>query len=790
MHMDSSSDSSQLALARAEERFTRAFHASPLAVLITRRSDSCILEVNAMFESMSGYTSAEAIGRTPIDLGIWISPGDREQWLAELKSKGTVRDAPVQFHTKNGGTISCRISSSIINLGSEEGIITLVRDVSDQESAERKIRASEEKYSIVFDTCPEAIAVSRESDGLQFEVNQAWTQQTGYSREQGLGRSALDLSLWLDLAHRDQVLAQLDAEGRASNISTRFRHADGSARDVLVSATRFLLNGEPCIAWAWRDISAMRQLEQAHIESEQRYRTLFESALDVIVTVSAQGLILDINRSGLKATGYAAEELTGKSIEILFNPKLYARSPLRPADVHQLGAVRINRTIRRKDGTDIPAEIVAGPLPDGSILAIVRDLSERKRSQVLLQNIARGVSSAVGESFFRSLVGSLSKELSADYCFIGEVLPDDPARVRTLAFCAHGAEAANFEYPLESSPCSLALSRQGSVAFPSRVCDQFPQDLGLKTMGVQGYIGTSLIDSGGAGIGILVVMSQKLITEVGLWTSVLEIFGARAAAEIQRARADTLLRELNTSLEQRVRERTAELELANHELESFSYSISHDLRAPLRAINGFTKLLSVDHKAQLNEEASSLLARIEQNAVRMSRLIDDVLEFARAGRGTLNPKRIDMQKMVGEVIAELQANTPSKAQIRVGELPAATGDALILRQVWQNLLGNALKFSRNAAQATIEIEGAQRGGMIEYLVRDNGAGFDDAYADKLFGVFQRLHTASEFEGTGIGLAIVRRIVQRHGGSITAEASVGKGATFRFTLPESPASQPK
>lgn len=435
-------------------------------------------------------------------------------------------------------------------------------------------------------------------------------------------------------------------------------------------------------------------------------------------------------------------------------------------------------------------EGIITPVHDVSAREIARDLSERKRNQALLQNIARGVSSAVGETFFRSLVGSLSKELSADYCFIGEVLPDDPTRVRTLAYCAHGAEAGNFEYSLEGSPCSLALSRQGSVAFPSRVCDQFPQDLGLQKMGVQGYIGTSLIDSGGAGIGILVVMSQKLITEVGLWTSVLEIFGARAAAEIQRARADTLLRELNTSLERRVRERTAELELANHELESFSYSISHDLRAPLRAINGFAKLLSVEHKAQLNEEASSLLTRIEQNALRMGRLIDDVLEFARAGRGTLNPRRIDMRKMVGEVIAELQTNAPADAQIRVGELPAATGDALILRQVWQNLIGNALKFSRNAAQATIDIEGAKRGGMVEYRVRDNGAGFDGAYADKLFGVFQRLHTTSEFEGTGIGLAIVRRIVQRHGGGITAEAAVGKGATFRFTLPEGPATQPK
>jgi light-regulated signal transduction histidine kinase (bacteriophytochrome) len=321
------------------------------------------------------------------------------------------------------------------------------------------------------------------------------------------------------------------------------------------------------------------------------------------------------------------------------------------------------------------------------------------------------------------------------------------------------------------------------------VCEQFPADLGLQRLGVQGYVGTSLCDAAGNSIGILVVMSRKAISGIGLWTSVLEIFGARAAAEIQRSRADTQLRELNLSLEQRVRERTAELELANHELESFSYSISHDLRAPLRAINGFSKVLSVDYGAQLDEAAASLLNRINLNAARMSRLIDDVLEFSRIGRGTLNPGRIDMRALVDEVIADLQASFGANAHISLGELPPATGDAIVVRQVWQNLIGNALKFSHKVAQPKIEIAGAKRGGMIEYRVRDNGAGFDAAYADKLFGVFQRLHTAAEFEGTGIGLAIVRRIVQRHGGGITAEGTVGAGATIRFTLPANPRMPP-
>ena len=614
------------------------------------------------------------------------------------------------------------------------------------------------------------------------EVNEAWTQQTGYTRAQGLGRSALELGMWLNRSDRETVLARLAADGHVSNFSTKFVHAGGSARDVLISCSQLTLNDEPCIAWAWRDISELRQLEQARANSDRRYRTLFDSALDVIAIVSPQGVLLDINQIGFRTTGYTADELIGKNIEILFGPQRLASNPLRMADVFQPDAVRINRTIRRKDGGEIPAEILAGPLPDGNILAIVRDLSERNRSAALLQNIARGISALVGETFFRSLVGNLAKELSAEYCFIGQILPHDRSRVRTLAFCADGTAAPNFEYLLEVSPCANVIARHGTTAYPSEVARKFPADLGLQRMAVEGYIGTSLFDAEGTAIGILVIMSRKTISEVALWTSVLEIFAARAAAEMERTRAEARVLELNASLEQRVSDRTAALESANRELESFSYSVSHDLRAPLRAIHGFAGILLQECKQKLDEQEYSLLTRINQNAVRMNQLIGDLLQFARVGREPLHSTRIDMRQLVDAVIADLQAGAASGAEIVIGELPPAMGDASVLRQVWQNLIGNALKFSRNTAHAKVRIEGARRDGMIEYAVSDNGAGFDAKHADKLFGVFQRLHTSREFEGTGIGLAIAQRIVQRHGGSIAAEGAVGSGSTFRFTLP--------
>ena len=246
-----------------------------------------------------------------------------------------------------------------------------------------------------------------------------------------------------------------------------------------------------------------------------------------------------------------------------------------------------------------------------------------------------------------------------------------------------------------------------------------------------------------------------------------------------RKRAEQRLRELNATLEQRVADRTAELEAANRQLESFSYSISHDLRAPLRAITGFTAMLLQDAAPKLNENEHKLFERIRGNAGRMSALIDDLLEFTRMSRSTLRRTRVPLQALVGEIIEELREAYPG-TEVCVGELPEVTADRQMLRQALLNLIGNALKFSGKIGRPRVEIGCTVAGGETVYFVRDNGAGFDMRYADKLFGVFQRLHRFDEFEGTGVGLAVVHQIIQRHGGRVWAESTPGQGATFCFT----------
>jgi len=251
-----------------------------------------------------------------------------------------------------------------------------------------------------------------------------------------------------------------------------------------------------------------------------------------------------------------------------------------------------------------------------------------------------------------------------------------------------------------------------------------------------------------------------------------------------RKRAEEEIRRLNAELEDRVRRRTIELEETNKELESFSYSVSHDLRAPLRAIDGFSRMVEEDYGGRFDEDGKRMLGIIRAEAVKMGRLIDDLLAFSKLSRRSMeNAANVDMTGLAKTVAKELlRDQNPDRVRLNIWPLPPIHGDGALLRQVWVNLLGNALKYSSAREHAEILVTGEINDGQAVYRVQDNGVGFDMKYADKLFGVFQRLHSAEEFEGTGVGLAIVQRVILRHGGSVRADGRLGEGATFYFTLP--------
>lgn len=251
-----------------------------------------------------------------------------------------------------------------------------------------------------------------------------------------------------------------------------------------------------------------------------------------------------------------------------------------------------------------------------------------------------------------------------------------------------------------------------------------------------------------------------------------------------RQQAEAKIIQLNVELEQRVIERTTQLEAANKELEAFSYSVSHDLRAPLRAIDGYTRILVEDYEPSLDAEGKRVCGVVQDEARRMGELIDDLLALSRLGRAEMQISKINMETLALTVFQEL--TTPEdreRIDFHVSPLPSAKGDPSLIHQVWTNLLSNAIKFSSKRARAIIHVTGTQNAEELIYAVNDNGAGFEMQYADKLFGVFQRLHNEKEFPGTGVGLATVKRIIQRHDGRVWGESQGDQGATFYFSLPQ-------
>jgi signal transduction histidine kinase len=334
-------------------------------------------------------------------------------------------------------------------------------------------------------------------------------------------------------------------------------------------------------------------------------------------------------------------------------------------------------------------------------------------------------------------------------------------------------------YPLSYMGELEALKRGEPQVIDTHALPPGPATEALLASGVRVYMAVPMI-AGGELIGAL-SFGGELPEFPPEQVTIAKEVATQLAIAITQARLFERVRRHAEELEQRVKERTAALEAANKELESFSYSVSHDLRAPLRAVDGYAQMLVEDYGERLDDEGRRLLGVVRASAEQMGRLIDDLLKFSQVGRRALARGPVDMRALASEVAAELAPANP-KAHVELGALPALAGDRALLRHVWSNLIGNALKYSARKDTPLVQISGRAEGAENIYTVRDNGAGFDMRYYDKLFNVFQRLHREDEFEGTGVGLAIVQRVVVRHGGRVWGEGAIGEGASFHFALP--------
>jgi PAS domain S-box-containing protein len=496
--------------------------------------------------------------------------------------------------------------------------------------------------------------------------------------------------------------------------------------------------------------------------NETLVRSVLDTSLDAVITADARNRITSWNKEAEHIFGWTKDEIVGQTLSASIIPPRFR-------DAHERGwkhfqasgdgpvlNKRIEISALRKNGDEFPVELAITPFRVGDATlfsAFVRDITDRKRADEELRR---------SEHSFRELadvmpqiVWTANADGSPDYFnrrwyeFTGT--PPGPAARHFWEQVIHPDDFEN-----SMSRWTAAISNGDSFQIEYRFKDRL-------TGAYRWHLGRALPVRDSSG---------RIIRWLGTCTDIDD-----------QKRAQEKIGRINDTLEQRVRKRTLQLEEANKELESFSYSVSHDLRAPLRHIVGFVSLLLSDDTSSLSPNGRRFLKTIADSSSQMGRLIDDLLIFAKMGRAELHRSLVNMDHLVNAVREELAGEMVGRnIEWRIHPLPQVSGDRGLLKQVWMNLLSNAIKYSRLRTLAIIEVSAASSDNGVTFSVYDNGVGFDMRYVEKIFGVFQRLHHADEFDGTGIGLSIVQRIVSKHHGSVRAEGAVDQGATFSFTLP--------
>lgn len=650
---------------------------------------------------------------------------------------------------------------------------------------EVELRASEARVRVLFRNNPAACLVESVEKRAITDVNDAFLDLFGYRRDELIGASVP--GLWADPKELQAFQVLLRTQRRVSGLQATARRKDGTPFYALVYSEVVQHGDEHLVVTMALDVSAEKASRRALEASRERFTKAFNfSPLGMTITRLSDGRFIEVNPSNERVLGYTQADFAGKT-SVEAGVWLSDADRLDYVNTLQRDGrlVAYETRMRTKSGQPVDVRVWAEIIDidgDSCALSFTMNVVEEKRREAMLLNVAEGVSGQTGEAFFLSLVDHLTQAIGADGVMVGEV--DESLHLHTLALVWDGQLQPNTTHDLKRTLCGQTLQQRDMLMRENPVQGLMPLVPPFDAVGLRTFVGLPLSDADGTPVGLLTAVWRGAMEPRDDVQPLLKIFASRCSAELVRLRRDREIQKLHETLEQRVEQRTEQLAYLNRELDSFAYTVSHDLKSPLRSIDGFTHLLHEQLATHLTPDEETLFERVDTSVQRMNSLITDLLALARVSQGQLQRMDVNLSELAEDVIRQERHRDPARAvQVKIAPGLMANCDARMAHIVLENLLGNAWKYTRQQEQAVIEFGANQRspGQAPLFYVRDNGAGFDMARADRLFKPFNRLHAASEFEGSGVGLATVRRILERHGGRIRGEGQVGQGSVFEFSF---------